>query len=129
MPLWRFPDPEFADADGPIAVGGDLRPQRLLDAYRRGIFPSFDEDSPILWWSPDPRAIFEMDGLHVSRRLARMIRSDRFQATLDQAFDRVIRGCARDSTEGVWITAGMIAAYGELHRQGHVHSAEVWHEG
>jgi leucyl/phenylalanyl-tRNA--protein transferase len=129
MPSWRFLDPEFADADGLVGVGGDLRPDRLLEAYRKGIFPFFDEHHPILWWSPDPRAIFEMDGLHISRRLARTIRSGRFELTLDNDFDGVIRACARVSGEEVWITPGMIAAYTELHRLGHAHSVEVWLEG
>ena len=78
MPKRLFLDPERADADGLVGVGGDLRPARLLEAYGRGIFPWFDETTPILWWSPDPRAIFELDGLHVSRRLARTVRSGRF---------------------------------------------------
>jgi leucyl/phenylalanyl-tRNA---protein transferase len=129
MPPSRFLDPEFADADGLVAVGGDLRAARLLDAYRHGIFPFFDQDSPILWWSPDPRAIFEMDGLHVSRRLARTIRSGRFEVTFDRDFSGVIRGCARVSEDGVWITPAMIAAYIELHHLGHAHSVEVWHGG
>jgi leucyl/phenylalanyl-tRNA--protein transferase len=129
MPSWRFLDPEFADADGLVAVGGDLRPQRLLEAYGRGIFPFFDEDSPILWWSPDPRAIFEIDGFHISRRLTRTIRSGRFDVTLDRDFASVIRGCSRGSGEGVWITSDMIAAYTELHRLGHAHSVEAWIDG
>jgi leucyl/phenylalanyl-tRNA--protein transferase len=129
MPFTRFLDPEFADANGLVGIGGDLRPRRLLDAYGRGIFPFFDEDSPILWWSPDPRAIIEMDGFHVSRRLARTIRTGRFEVTIDRDFDSVIRGCARAGTEGVWITADMIAAYGELHRLGHAHSVEAWSDG
>jgi leucyl/phenylalanyl-tRNA--protein transferase len=129
MPRWRFLDPEFADADGLVAVGGDLRSERLLEAYRRGIFPFFDEHSPILWWSPDPRAVFEMDGLRVSRRLARTVRSGRFELTLDRDFEGVIRGCARGPGEGVWITADMITAYIGLHRLGHAHSVEAWHGG
>jgi leucyl/phenylalanyl-tRNA---protein transferase len=129
MPLWRFPSPENADADGLVAVGGDLRPQRLLEAYRRGIFPFYDETCPILWWSPDPRAIIEMDGLHVSRRLARTIRSGRFEVTRDRDFAGVIRGCSRGEGEGVWLTPDMIAAYTEMHRLGHAHSVEVWHGG
>src|SRR5262245_12919287 len=129
MPRWRFLDPEFADADGLVAVGGDLRPERLLEAYRRGIFPFFDEHSPILWWSPDPRAGFEMAGLRVSRRLARTVRSGRFELTLDRDFEGVIRGCARGPGEGVWITADMITAYIGLHRLGHAHSVEAWHGG
>jgi leucyl/phenylalanyl-tRNA--protein transferase len=135
MPRPFFRNPELADDDGLVAVGGDLSPSRLLEAYRRGIFPWFGEDGPILWWSPNPRAIFELNGLHVSRRLARTIRSGRFTVTFNQAFESVMRGCAvprRSDPQGgggVWITADMIAAYVELHRLGHAHSVEVWHEG
>jgi leucyl/phenylalanyl-tRNA--protein transferase len=124
-----FLDPERADAEGLVAIGGDLHPSRLLEAYRRGIFPWFDEDSPILWWSPDPRAIFELGGLHISRRLARTVRSGRFTVTFDRAFGEVIRGCADRPNDGVWITADMIDAYTRLHELGHAHSVEVWHEG
>src|SRR5262249_6359559 len=81
-----FLNPERADADGLVAVGGDLRPERLLEAYRCGVFPWYSEGDPICWWSPDPRAIFELDGLHVSRRLARTIRSGRFTVTVNQDF-------------------------------------------
>lgn len=129
MPRSFFPDPERADDDGLVAVGGDLSPKRLLEAYRRGIFPWFDEETPILWWSPDPRAIFEMDGLHVSRRLARTIRSGRFTVSFDRDFAGVIRGCAYRPEQGVWITPEMIRAYTRLHELGHAHSVEVWHEG
>jgi len=129
MPPRLFLDPERADADGLVGVGGDLRPARLLEAYRRGIFPWFDDESPILWWSPDPRAIFEMDGLHVSRRLARTVRSGRFTVTVDHAFAEVMRGCAHRPGQGVWITADMINAYTRLHELGHAHSVEVWQRG
>jgi leucyl/phenylalanyl-tRNA--protein transferase len=124
-----FLDPERADAEGLVGVGGDLSPPLLLEAYRRGIFPWFDEESPILWWSPDPRAIFELNGLHVSRRLARTVRSGRFTASVDRAFVEVVKGCAHRPNDGVWITADMIDAYVRLHEIGHAHSVEVWHEG
>jgi leucyl/phenylalanyl-tRNA---protein transferase len=120
--------PEFADDMGLVAVGGDLRPERLLLAYRRGVFPWYDEPGPVLWWSPDPRAIFELDGLHVPRRLERTIRSGRFRVSVNLDFAGVIRGCA-DREEGTWITADMIRAYETLHRMGHAHSVEVWCEG
>jgi leucyl/phenylalanyl-tRNA--protein transferase len=123
-----FLEPERAGPEGLVAVGGDLTPARLLEAYCRGIFPYYDDQTPILWWSPDPRAVIELDGLHVSRRLARTVRSGRFAVSFDQAFAAVIRGCA-DRPEGTWITAEMTAAYQELHRLGHAHSAEVWHQG
>src|SRR5262245_36203274 len=119
--------PELADDLGLVAIGGDLRPERLLHAYRSGIFPWYDEDGPICWWSPDPRAIFELDGLHISRRLRRSIRSGRFQITINRDFAGVIRGCAEGRDDGTWITTDMIAAYERLHQLGHAHSLEVWH--
>jgi leucyl/phenylalanyl-tRNA--protein transferase len=121
----RF-DPESADAIGLVAVGGDLRPERLLEAYRCGVFPWFGLGDPILWWSPDPRGIFELDGLHVPRRLARTLRSGRFRHTINRAFGEVIRGCADRPDDGCWLTPEMIAAYEELHALGHAHSLEVW---
>src|SRR5207248_6687581 len=110
--------PELADEAGLVAIGGDLRPERLLAAYRQGVFPWYDEDGPILWWSPDPRAIFELDGLHISRRLQRTIRSGRFTVTVDRDFGGVIHGCA-DREEGTWIIPDMIAAYERLHELGY----------
>jgi leucyl/phenylalanyl-tRNA--protein transferase len=124
-----FHDPDLSDAEGLVGIGGDLRPARLIRAYRRGIFPFFDETTPILWWSPDPRAIFELDGLHVSRRLARTMRSGKFQVTVDRDFRGVICGCADRPRESAWITPAMISAYTELHRIGCAHSVEVWHAG
>ncbi len=118
--------PERADASGLVAVGGDVRPERLLLAYRRGIFPWYDEGDPVCWWSPDPRAIFELDGLHVSRRLRRTIRSGRFTVTVNRDFAGVIRGCANRPGVGTWITTDMITAYEQLHALGHAHSVEVW---
>jgi leucyl/phenylalanyl-tRNA--protein transferase len=119
-------DPQLVEW-GLVKVGGDLRPDRLLDGYRRGIFPWFDEGSPICWWSPDPRAIFELDKFYVSRRLARTIRSGRFRTTVNQAFGEVMRGCA-DRAEGTWLTADMMDGYQRLHDLGWAHSIEVWQE-
>ncbi|HEY6002416.1 MAG TPA: leucyl/phenylalanyl-tRNA--protein transferase [Anaeromyxobacter sp.] len=124
-----FPDPARADPDGLLAVGGDLTPERLLAAYSEGIFPWYDERSPILWWSPDPRLVLEPGDLHVSRRLARTVRSGRFRVTSDQAFEQVIRRCsgrARPGQRGTWITEEMIEAYAGLHRLGFAHSFEAW---
>jgi leucyl/phenylalanyl-tRNA--protein transferase len=121
-------NPESADDLGLVAVGGDLGPQRLLAAYRAGVFPWYDEDEPVHWWSPDPRAVFELDAFHVSRRLARTIRSGRFTLTVNRAFAQVIRCCA-DREEGTWITPEMMAAYEELFRRGHAHSVETWAAG
>src|SRR5438105_9358238 len=102
--------PELADENGLVAVGGDLRPERLIQAYRLGVFPWYAEGEPICWWSPDPRAIFELDGFHISRRLARTLRSHRFCVTYNKDFGGVIRGCAGEREEGTWITAKMIDA-------------------
>jgi leucyl/phenylalanyl-tRNA--protein transferase len=120
---------DFADETGLVAVGGDLRPERLLQAYRCGVFPWYDENQPICWWSPDPRAIFELDRLHVSRRLQRTIRSGRFTITVNKDFAGVIRGCAEGRAEGTWITPEMIRAYEGLHALGYAHSIEAWQEG
>ncbi len=136
FPLDRVPMPkvpflfaDLADEYGLVAVGGDLRPERLLEAYRRGVFPWYDEGGPVMWWSPDPRAIFELDGLHVSRRLRRTLGSGKFTVTVNRDFAGVIRGCADRPGEGTWITADMIRAYQRLHQMGYAHSVEAWHGG
>jgi leucyl/phenylalanyl-tRNA---protein transferase len=119
-------DPAAADSQGFVAIGGDLRPATLLRAYRRGVFPWYDESLPICWWSPDPRAILPLDQLHVSRRLARTLRTGRFRVTFDLDFAGVIRGCAEERGEGTWLVPAMIDAYERLHELGHAHSVEVW---
>jgi leucyl/phenylalanyl-tRNA--protein transferase len=121
---FRFPDPAAADAEGLIAQGGDLEPSTIIAAYRQGIFPWPYDEHALLWWSPDPRAIVPLDGLHVSRRLARTLRSGRYRATINADFAEVIAGCAdRDET---WITPAMRQAYARLHTLGWAHSVEVW---
>jgi leucyl/phenylalanyl-tRNA---protein transferase len=125
--LW-FPDPiqaERGDYDGLVAVGGDLSVERLLLAYRSGIFPW--SARPITWWSPDPRGIFELDRIHVPRSLARVLRRNPFRVTRDEAFAEVIQGCAtvpRD--DRTWITSELVTAYIRLHQAGHAHSVECW---
>ena len=121
----RFPDPRDADDEGLVAVGGDLTSKRLLAAYDSGVFPWYDEGLPILWWSPDPRAVIAAGRLHVSRRLERRLRQQRFRLTWNQAFEQVMDGCAEGREEGTWITAEMRDAYLKLHRQGHAFSTEV----
>jgi len=122
----RFPDPGQADAEGLVAVGGDLSAARLRLAYRSGLFPWTVE--PITWWSPDPRGIMELEGLHVSRSLAKVIRRGEFQITLDRAFGEVMAGCAAPGPgrQSTWITGEFFEAYAELHRQGCAHSLECW---
>jgi leucyl/phenylalanyl-tRNA--protein transferase len=120
--------PERAGPDGLVAIGGDLKPRRLLDAYRRGVFPWYDTGFPVHWWSPDPRGIIELDGLHISRRLRRTIGSGKFSLTINRDFVGVMRGCA-DRPEGTWITEEMVEAYTALHLLGHAHSVEAWHDG
>ena len=127
----RFPSVETADDDGLIAVGGTLKPDWLIDAYTHGIFPwPMNEDFPITWFSPDPRAILPLDSAHFSRRLLRTIRSKNWLYSIDNAFEDVIRGCAADREDepGTWITSKMISAYCEMHRLGYAHSFEVWEE-
>jgi leucyl/phenylalanyl-tRNA--protein transferase len=125
----HFPHPRFADAEGLLAVGGDLSPERLLLAYRMGIFP-WSAD-PLTWWSPDPRGIFESDGFHLSRSLERVIRHGDFQITRDRAFRQVIESCAASvpGREETWIAPEFIEAYTALHEQGHAHSLECWQDG
>lgn len=128
---WVFPDPREADAEGLLAHGGDLRAERLLSAYARGIFPWYERE-PILWFSPDPRWVLEPTQVHVARRLRRRLREARFEITLDTAFEAVIDACARvprPGQDGTWITPEMISAYVELHRLGYAHSAEAWRQG
>jgi leucyl/phenylalanyl-tRNA--protein transferase len=124
-----FPDPRQADAEGLVAIGGDLSAPRLLLAYRSGIFPWTVD--PITWWSPNPRAIFELDQFHVSHSLARLIRKRAFEITIDRAFRDVMEGCAAPapSRRATWITQEFIEAYTRLHKQGHAHSVECWQQG
>ena len=127
-----FPPVEaaLAEPDGLLAFGGDLSPQRLLNAYADGIFPWFSEGEPILWWSPSRRAVFRTDGVHLSSRFRRELRKSRLVVRADTAFDAVIEACAHNprpgQSGGTWITPAMIAAYVRLHRLGHAHSIEVF---
>jgi leucyl/phenylalanyl-tRNA--protein transferase len=126
----RFPDPESAETEpnGLLAVGGDLSPQRLLSAYRKGIFPWFSDDQPILWWSPDPRTVLFPEQLHLSRSLRKQLRRCGYRICFDQAFAQVIDACAEPRRNAVdtWITPAMRQAYLRLHRQGMAHCVEVW---
>lgn len=126
-----FPDPEQAE-EGLVAIGGDLSVPRLLLAYRSGIFPWYGAEDPILWWSPDTRAVLPPGQLHLSARTRRSLRQRPFEIHMDTAFEAVIAACAavpRPGQEGTWITAEMRAAYVELHQAGHAHSVEAWREG
>lgn len=129
-----FPDPSCAldDPNGLLAAGGDLTPEWLLSAYAEGIFPWFNDDrGPVLWWSPDPRAVLPPAALKVSRSLAKRIRNAGFHVTLDEAFAAVVAGCAapRQDDGGTWITPRMQRAYENLHRLGYAHSVDVWLDG
>ncbi len=123
---WPWSPPETASPEGVVGVGGDLRPATLVRAYGSGVFPWFNEGDPIVWWSPDPRAIIPLDAFHVPRRLAATVRKNAFRVTVNACFHDVIRGCADRPGEGTWLTADMIAAYTALHRAGHAHSVETW---
>lgn len=126
----RFPPVELASRDGLLAVGGDLSVERLLEAYRNGIFPWYNEGQPILWWSPDPRAVLFPAELRVSRSLRKTARSGKFRVTFDQRFADVMRACAGPRPQqpdgGTWITPAMLAAYCDLAARGYAHSVETW---
>ncbi|MEM7054069.1 MAG: leucyl/phenylalanyl-tRNA--protein transferase [Pseudomonadota bacterium] len=127
-----FPDPKQSDhPDGLIAIGGDLSQTRLLNAYRNGIFPWFEQHGPILWWCPSPRAVLIPGHVYIPRRLQRTLNQQRYRVTLNQAFGQVIEGCAtaRGEHGETWITAGMLEAYARLHQNGYAHSLEVWQDG
>lgn len=122
---WRFPDDLGPDDDDVVAIGADLEPGTLLSAYRRGLFPMpLHGEAPMAWWSPDPRAILPVDGLRVTRSLARSCR--RYQVRIDSAFVEVIEACADPSRSGAWITPQIIDAYTRLHELGWAHSVEAW---
>ena len=130
----QFPPVESAltEPDGLLAAGGDLRPERLLAAYRQGIFPWYSPGDPILWWSPDPRMVLRPDELHITRSLAKTLRNKPWQVTLDSRFAEVIAACAatpREGQAGTWISAEMRAAYCRLHELGYAHSVEVAIDG
>jgi leucyl/phenylalanyl-tRNA--protein transferase len=131
-PEW-FPPLEQAleEPSGLLAAGGDLSPERLIAAYRRGIFPWYSPGQPVLWWSPDPRAVLFPEEFHCTRSLAKTLRNAGFSYSMDVDFAAVIDGCAapRAASPGTWITSDMRAAYLELHRLEHAHSIEIWRDG
>lgn len=126
----RFPSPGLASDEGLLAVGGDLSEQRLILAYRTGIFPWYSDGDPILWWSPNPRLVLFPEDFHISRSLKRVLKKQTFHITFDTAFRQVVAGCAgrRTGAEGTWIVPEMAAAYQRLHHIGVAHSVEVWQD-
>lgn len=131
-PTAAFPPVELAlrDPDGLLALGGDLSPERLLNAYRHGIFPWYSEGQPILWWSPDPRMVLRPDALNISRSLRKTLRKDALRITLDRDFAGVMAACAEPRADGLgtWITEDMTRAYQRLHELGYAHSVEAWQD-
>ena len=124
-----FPEPDLAEPDGLLAVGGDLSTQRLLLAYQNGIFPWYSDDTPILWYSPHERFVLYPQELNISGSMRRVLNSGRFSVTADTCFNEVITACStvpREGQDGTWITDDMKAAYNQLHAEGHAHSVEVW---
>lgn len=127
-----FPDPTNAEPNGLLAVGGDLGTERLLLAYKNGIFPWYSEGDPILWFSPDPRLVIFLGDLYISTKLKKTVRSKIFEVRFDTCFEDVIKRCSekdRRGQDGTWITEDMINAYVGLHQQGYAHSVETFHEG
>ena len=131
-PETQFPSPNSASEEGLVAVGGEITTKRVLSAYRQGIFPWYSEDQPVLWWSPEPRAILYPDGIKISRSLKKNLRRSKFSITADTAFSEVVKACAGPRTQsptgGTWITAEMMDTYNRLHQLGYGHSIEVWDE-
>ena len=129
---YQFPPVDLASPEGLLAVGGDLHAERLLEAYRHGVFPWYNEGQPILWWSPDPRAVLFLDDLKISRSLRKTLRRGRFSVTMDTHFRQVAEACsaprANADTPGTWIHPEMINAYCQLHRMGYAHSVEAWQD-
>ncbi|NJK82579.1 MAG: leucyl/phenylalanyl-tRNA--protein transferase [Saprospiraceae bacterium] len=126
---YHFPDPNLADDEGILAIGGDLSPQRLLVAYERGIFPWFNPTDPIVWWSPNPRFVLFPEELKVAKSMRPYFNNHKFQLTLDTHFEQVIRNCQqarRRGQQGTWITEGIVEGYCQLHDMGYAHSVEVW---
>ncbi|WP_297456403.1 leucyl/phenylalanyl-tRNA--protein transferase [Persephonella sp.] len=129
--IW-FPDPYNAPGDYPLAIGGDLSPERLIFAYSLGIFPWYSEGEPILWWSPDPRMVLFPDELKISRSLKKVLKNKGFEVKFNTAFEEVIKNCAtvkRKGQDGTWLTPEMIEAYIRLHKLGFAHSVETYLDG
>ena len=127
-----FPPPHLASSEGLLAVGGDLSRERLLLAYRMGIFPWFSDDEPILWWSPDPRLVLYPNEIKISKTLKKIMKKGLFKVTMDSAFVQVINQCAKiriQNNQGTWILEDMIDAYCKLHESGFAHSVEAWYQG
>ena len=127
-----FPPVEQATPEGLLAIGGDLSSDRLLEAYKRGIFPWYSAGQPILWWSPDPRAVLFFDNFKISRSLSKQLRRKIYTTSFDKCFRQVVESCAaprkKDPVGGTWITQEMISAYDQLHAMGYAHSVETWHD-
>jgi leucyl/phenylalanyl-tRNA--protein transferase len=131
-PNSAFPDVELAETEpnGLLAVGGDLTPERLINAYRHGIFPWYSEDEPILWWSPDPRTVLYPENFKITRSLRKTLKKGLFHVSFDHAFKQVIRACSepRRDSPGTWLLPEMIEAYLQLHELGIAHSVETWQD-
>lgn len=128
----RFPPVDLANKDGILAYGGDLSPKRVLLAYHKGIFPWYSEETPILWWCPDPRFVLFPDELHVSKSTRRLMRKGTFEVTFDKDFEQVLKNCKqmpRKDQDGTWITEELFNTYIEIHAMGYAHSVEVWQNG
>ena len=127
-----FPHPALANPDGILAIGGDLSAERLVLAYSNGIFPWFEDDSPILWWSPDPRTVLYPKKTNPSKSMRKVLSRGTFEVTFDEAFEEVMDACGtieREGQDGTWITESMLEAYIDLHAWGLAHSVEAWREG
>ena len=124
-----FPSPHLSSPEGIVAVGGDLRPERVLLAYKKGIFPWFEKDDFLIWWSPDPRMVLYLDEIKISKSMRLLMKKNKYEITYNRAFSEVVKSCAqvkRFGQSGTWITPGLMNVYNILHEQGHAHSVEIW---
>ena len=127
-----FPDPRLSDAEGLVAVGGDISPETLLQAYRQGIFPWYNDNEPICWWSPEPRCVLFPDELKISKSMRTVLNNGSFRFTTNRAFAAVMNNCRntlRNGIAGSWINQELIESFNSLHGQGYAHSAEAWADG
>lgn len=129
---FEFPAPHFADEDGLLVIGGLVTAEKVLEAYHSGIFPWYNDNEPVLWWSPDPRFVLFPDELHISKSMQKLLKKEAFTFTINNAFAQVMHHCKtvkRAAQDGTWITSEMEMVYNELHQQGHALSGEVWQQG
>jgi len=128
---YKFPSPKLATSEGIVAVGGDLNPLRVLEAYKNGIFPWFNDDENLIWWSPDPRMVLFPEKIKLSKSFKSFLKKKEYRVSFNENFENVIESCSnikRVGQKGTWITSGLKKSFNKLHEMGHAHSVEVWYQ-